>query len=33
MNKEFWNKKKVKAMHGYDGKHPEMKAFYLLVAV
>ncbi|MEN9625969.1 MAG: hypothetical protein RL557_297, partial [archaeon] len=26
----FWNKKPVKAMHGYDGKHPDMKAFYLL---
>ncbi|MEN9625932.1 MAG: hypothetical protein RL557_260, partial [archaeon] len=22
----FWNKKVVKAMHGYDGKHPDMKA-------
>ena len=26
----FWNKKLVKAMHGYDGKHEDMKAFYLL---
>lgn len=26
----FWNKFPVKAMHGYDGKHPDMKAFYLL---
>lgn len=26
----FWDKKPSKAMHGYDGKHEEMKAFYLL---
>ena len=26
----FWSKTIVKAMHGYDGKHPEMKAFYIL---
>jgi len=26
----FWNDKIVKGMHGYDGEHPEMKAFYLL---
>ena len=26
----FWNKKLVKAMHGYDGQHEDMKAFYLL---
>lgn len=27
---DFWNEKIVKGMHGYDGQHPEMKAFYLL---
>ena len=27
---DFWNDKIVKGMHGYDGKHPDMKAFYLL---
>ena len=26
----FWNKTVVKGMHGYDGKHPDMKAFYIL---
>ena len=26
----FWNKKPVKAMHGYDGKSKDMKAFYLI---
>lgn len=26
----FWDKKPVRAMHGYDGKHEDMKAFYLL---
>ncbi len=26
----FWDKNPVKAMHGYDGKHKDMKAFYLL---
>lgn len=26
----FWNNKPVKGMHGYDGKHKDMKAFYLL---
>lgn len=26
----FWNNKEVKAMHGYDGKHKDMKAFYIL---
>jgi len=26
----FWNKEPVKAMHGYDGKHKDMKAFYIL---
>ncbi len=26
----FWNKELVKAMHGYDGKHKDMKAFYIL---
>ncbi len=26
----FWNKNPVNAMHGYDGKDKEMKAFYLL---
>lgn len=26
----FWNKKPVKAMHGYDGKDKDMKAFYLI---
>jgi hypothetical protein len=27
---DFWNDKPVKGMHGYDGKHKDMKAFYLL---
>ena len=27
---DFWNDKPVKGMHGYDGQHTEMKAFYLL---
>jgi len=26
----FFNKKIVKGMHGYDGKHPDMLAFYVL---
>jgi len=26
----FWNKTKPKAMHGFDPKHPDMKAFYLI---
>jgi len=26
----FWDKKPVKGMHGYDGKHKDMKAFYIL---
>ena len=26
----FWNEKPVKAMHGYDGKHKDMKAFYII---
>jgi len=26
----FWNIKPVKAMHGYDGRHRELKAFYIL---
>ena len=27
---DFWNENIVKGMHGYDGKHQDMKAFYLL---
>lgn len=26
----FWNLKPVKAMHGYDGKHKELMAFYII---
>lgn len=26
----FWNEKLVKAMHGYDGKDKDMKAFYII---
>lgn len=26
----FWNEKQIKAMHGYDGKHKDMKAFYII---
>ena len=26
----FWEKKPSKAMHGYDGKHKDMKAFYII---
>ena len=27
---DFWNENIVKGMHGYDGQHEDMKAFYLL---
>ena len=27
---DFWNDEPVKGMHGYDGQHKDMKAFYLL---
>tara|TARA_Y100000310_G_C20655354_1_gene801700 strand:+ start:403 stop:1287 length:885 start_codon:yes stop_codon:yes gene_type:complete len=27
---DFWNEKIVRGMHGYDGQHKDMKAFYLL---
>ena len=27
---DFWNGKPVRGMHGYDGQHKDMKAFYLL---
>ena len=26
----FWNEKPVKAMHGYNGKHKDLKALYIL---
>jgi len=26
----FWSRKPVKGMHGYDGKHKDMKAFYII---